>query len=410
VDERTYGVAELGALIARVVHQAFPGRCWVRGQIRNLTRSPVGHVYFELAEPGPLGESPDAVVPVTLLSSDRQAVNTVMRAAGAGRMVDGMEIRIAGRLTWFSPRGRLQLRMATIDPAYTLGRLGEDRDRLLAALRAERLLERNRAVRMADLPLCIGLVTSLGSAAHGDFRHELERSGIGFRVLEADARTQGLDAGRSIAIAIARLVAREVDVVAVVRGGGSRTDLAPFDGEVIARAIALARVPVVTGIGHEVDRSIADEVAHTSFKTPTACAAGLVSIAAAAIERPELLWAAITEVAAARLVLADDRVRNGAHRLARSSTGGLTAGDRALAEAGRRLAREATRALTLADQRLASADTRRASFDPALALARGWSITRDGDGRVVRAVADAPAGSRLVTTVADGDIGSTVDG
>src|SRR4051794_40548720 len=218
VDERTYGVAELGAVIARVVSQTFPGRCWVRGQIRNLTRSAVGHVYFELAEPGPLGEPPDAVVPVTLLASDRQAVNTVMRAAGAGRMDDGMEIRIAGRLTWFSPRGRLQLRMATIDPAYTLGRLGEDRDRLLAALRAEKLLERNRAVRMPDLPLCIGLVTSLGSAAHADFRHELERSGIGFRVLEADARTQGLDAGRSVAVAIARLAAR-ADVVAVVRGG-----------------------------------------------------------------------------------------------------------------------------------------------------------------------------------------------
>src|SRR3954464_8177935 len=89
VDERTYGVAELGAVIARVVNQAFPGRCWVRGQIRNLSRSAVGHVYFELAEPGPLGEPPDAVVPVTLLSSDRNAVNTVMRAAGAGRMQDG---------------------------------------------------------------------------------------------------------------------------------------------------------------------------------------------------------------------------------------------------------------------------------------------------------------------------------
>ena len=96
--------------------------------------------------------------------------------------------------------------MATIDPAYTLGRLGEDRDRLLAALRSEQLLDRNRSVPMPVLPLRIGLVTSLGSAAHADFRHELERSGIGFRILEADARTQGLDAGRSVAVAIARLV------------------------------------------------------------------------------------------------------------------------------------------------------------------------------------------------------------
>jgi exodeoxyribonuclease VII large subunit len=408
VDERTYGVAELGSVIARIVNQTFPGRCWVRGQIRNLRRAPAGHVYFDLAEPGPLGESPDAIIPVTLLSSDRAAVNAVMRGAGAGRMDDGMEIRIAGRITWFSPRGRLQLRMATIDPAYTLGRLGEDRDRLLAALRAEELLDRNRRVPMPDLPLRIGLVTSLGSAAHADFRHELERSGIGFTLLEADARTQGLDAGRSVVAALARLVSCGVDVVAVVRGGGSRTDLAPFDGEVIARAIALAPVPVVTGIGHEVDRSIADEVAHESFKTPTACAAGLIALAAVAIARPEELWREIARMAAARLVSADDRVRSGAQRLARSSVGGLAAGDRLLLDSARRLHRESERALGLAEQRLVGAEARRRSFDPALALARGWSITRDGDGRVVRSVADAPAGTRLVTTVADGEIGSAV--
>jgi exodeoxyribonuclease VII large subunit len=261
---------------------------------------------------------------------------------------------------------------------------------------------------MPDLPLRIGLVTSLGSAAHADFRHELERSGIGFTLLEADARTQGLDAGRSVVAALARLVSCGVDVVAVVRGGGSRTDLAPFDGEVIARAIALAPVPVVTGIGHEVDRSIADEVAHESFKTPTACAAGLIALAAVAIARPEELWREIARMAAARLVSADDRVRSGAQRLARSSVGGLAAGDRLLLDSARRLHRESERALGLAEQRLVGAEARRRSFDPALALARGWSITRDGDGRVVRSVADAPAGAQLVTTVGDGEIGSTV--
>jgi exodeoxyribonuclease VII large subunit len=263
---------------------------------------------------------------------------------------------------------------------------------------------------MPDLPLRIGLITSLGSAAHADFRHELERSGIGFTLVEADARTQGLDAGRSVVAALTRLVAHRVDVVALVRGGGSRTDLAAFDGEVIARAIALAPVPVVTGIGHEVDRSIADEVAHESFKTPTACAAGLVALAAVAIARPEELWREIVRAADSRLVGADDRVRVDARRLARSSAGGLAAGDRLLTDAARRLHRESARALTLADQRLVNAETRSRSFDPGLALARGWSITRSADGRVVRSVADAPPGAPLVTTVADGDIASTVDG
>ncbi|MEJ7584378.1 MAG: exodeoxyribonuclease VII large subunit [Acidimicrobiales bacterium] len=261
MEERTYGVGELAGVLTRMLHQSFPGDVWVRGQIRNLSRSRVGHVYFELAEPGPLGASPPALIPVTLLAADRAMVNATM--AGAGRMADGVEVRIRGRLGWFTPRGRLQLRMTGIDPAYTLGRLGEDRDRLLAGLRAEGLLVRNRGLPLAPLPLSIGLVTSHGSAAHADFLHELERSGFGFRVLVADARTQGLDAGPSVARAIALVVARGVDAVALVRGGGSRTDLAPFDGEAIARAVALASMPVLTGIGHEVDRQIADEVAHT---------------------------------------------------------------------------------------------------------------------------------------------------
>ncbi len=275
-EERTYGVAELAGLIGRVVAQAFPGTMWVQGQIRNLSRSANGHVYFDLAEPGPLGAAPAALVPVTLLASDKQQVNAVMKSGGAGRIEDGVEVRIAGRLNWFTPRGRLQLRMTGIDPSFTLGRLLEDRDRLLAKLRADGLLARNRTVPLPIAPMRVGLVTSLGSAAHADFVHELELSGFAFALFEIDARTQGLDAGRQVAAAIATAVKAGAEVVAVVRGGGSRTDLAPFDGEAIARAIAGCPVPVFTGIGHELDRSIADEVAHSAFKTPTACAAGLV--------------------------------------------------------------------------------------------------------------------------------------
>jgi len=406
VEERTYGVGELAGALARMLHQVFPGDVWVRGQIRNLSRSSAGHVYFELAEPGPLGVSPAALIPVTLLSADRAVVNAVM--AGAGRMADGVEVRICGRLGWFSPRGRLQLRMTTIDPAYTLGRLGEDRDRLLAALRAEGLLTRNRGLSLDPLPLHIGLVTSDRSAAHADFLHELERSGFGFRVLVADARTQGLDAGPSVARAIALVVAHGVDVVAVVRGGGSRTDLAPFDGAAIARAVALAPVPVLTGIGHEVDRSIADEVAHTSSKTPTACATALVERVASAVERSEATWAATSALAAVRLDAAGERVRSLGGRITRATEVGLSRSARVLDGARRQLAREAHRAVVDAGGRLDLLQARAVALDPAVAMARGWSITRKADGSVVRSTEGLDEGVDLVTTVTDGAIRSRV--
>ena len=195
----------------------------------------------------------------------------------------------------------------------------------------------------------------------------------------------------------------------MVRGGGSRTDLAPFDGEVIARAIALAAVPVVTGIGHEVDRSIADEVAHRRSRRRPRAPPGSCCSPRPPSSGPRRCGPPSPRPPRARLVSAEDRVRNGAHRLERSSAGGLAAGERSLLEAARRLGRESTRALTLADQRLAGAEARRRSFDPALALARGWSITRDDAGRVVRSVHETAPGTRLVTTIADGDVRSTVD-
>ena len=118
------------------------------------------------------------------------------------------------------------------------------------------------------MPLRVGLVTSSGSAAEADFVDELRRSGFAFDVVRVDARVQGPDAAFDIVAGIERAVADGAEVIALVRGGGARTDLAAFDDERIARAIATCPVPVLTGIGHEVDRSVADEVAHTAHKTP----------------------------------------------------------------------------------------------------------------------------------------------
>src|SRR5262249_23054504 len=138
-----------------------------------------------------------------------------------------------------------------------------ERDEVLRRLSADALLDRNATAPLPPVPLRVGLVTSRGSAAAADFLHELELSGFGWQVVVADTRVQGTDAEQSIVAALDRAIAAEVDAVALVRGGGSRTELATFDAEALARAIASSPVPVLTGIGHEVDDSVADRVAHT---------------------------------------------------------------------------------------------------------------------------------------------------
>jgi len=427
----TWSVAELSTHLERLLVGAFPSDVWVAGQIRNLSRSANGHVYFQLVEPAAAGVAPRAQLAVTLLAPEKQVVNAQLkRAGGAVRMVDGIEVRIAGRIRWYGPRGVLQLKMHGIDPAFTIGRLQEDKDRLLASLAEDGSLGRNGALAFPLVPLRIGLITSRGSAAHADVLAELAASGIGFTVRSVDARTQGPTCGPSVAHALSVLSADEVDIILLVRGGGARTDLAGFDTELVARAIAATPVPVLTGIGHEVDRSIADEVAHQSHKTPTAAAAAVIDHVRAFGRRVDAHASAIqravqrsTSVAAARLADRTQRTTRAADRTlghasarldrsgeqaARAARRSLARGEHRLDHAASRAIRAAPRPLVEAERRLDTAAVRARAHDPAIALARGWTITTTADGRLVRHLADAPPGTDVVTRVSDGSIRSTV--
>lgn len=426
----TWTVPELSVHVGRLLVGAFPDDVWVEGQIRNLNRSNNGHVYFQLTEPCPAGQQPSTQLAVTLLAPERTLVNAQIKRAGGGvRMEDGIEVRIQGRIRWYGPRGTLQLRMHGIDPDYTLGRLQADKDRTLALLAADGLLDRNGRLPVPRVPLRIGLVTSMGTAAHADVLAELTASEIGFVVRTVDARTQGAESAAAITRALTILGRDGVDLILLVRGGGARTDLAPFDTELMARAIATSPVPVFTGIGHEIDRSIADEVAHTAHKTPTAAAAAVVQRVrrfqtevddrAAAIQRAVHRS---LRVATGRLDDRTDRVARSGGRaldrqaamLERAGTRAARGAERSLTAAAARLERpvrtvgeRAARAFALADRDLDGIAARVRAHDPQLVLARGWSITTTADGTLVRTAADAPPGTTLVTRVADGRITST---
>ena len=427
----TWTVPELSVHVGRLLVGAFPDDVWVEGQIRNLNRSNNGHVYFQLTEPCPAGKQPEAQLAVTLLAPERTLVNNQIKRAGGGvRMEDGIEVRIQGRIRWYGPRGTLQLRMHGIDPDYTLGRLQADKDRTLALLATEGLLDRNGRLPVPRVPLRVGLVTSMGTAAHADVLAELTASGIGFVVRTVDARTQGAESAAAITRALTILGRDDVDLILLVRGGGARTDLAPFDTELMARAIATAPVPVFTGIGHEVDRSIADEVAHTAHKTPTAAAAAVIARVRQFQAEVDDRAAAIARAVHRSLRVADGRLDDRTGRVARSGVRALDrqattlerAGIRAVRGAGRslaaaeaRLARptrlvgeRATRTFALAERDLDGIAARVRAHDPQLVLARGWSITTTADGTLVRRPADAPPGTTLVTRLADGRITSTV--
>ncbi len=470
--DSTWSVLALNRAIESALQRAFPSEVWLRGEIQGLARTRMRkHWYFELVEKDPRSDQVLARVSVALLQWNRGAVERDLAAAPGLELDDGVQVRIRCEVGYYAPWGKLQLTMKGIDPAFTLGAMAANRERILRLLHEEGLLRRNAARPLPLLPIRIGLVTSVGSAAYNDFVDELRLARIGWRIEACDARVQGADAERTLCAAIATLERRGCSVIVVVRGGGSRSDLAAFDAESLARRIARTRVPVLTGIGHEIDRSVADEVAHTAFKTPTACAAFLVERARDFLGRLDGVEAAIVDGARHRIAGEEQRLYQVAGRIARGARvairaelGSLEHGRNRLRRAARRgperagarlressrtlrdrvrvvlvhreallrlalrrlgpdrrrrtllhrrqllqaqiprLRRAARRALQRREQILGALEPRVRAADPLRLLRRGYSLTYDAEGRLLRSVTQTGPGCALRTRLADGQL------
>jgi len=422
----TYSVRELADAINGTLRRGFADGVWVRGEIQGWNeRGP--HAYFRIAEQLDSGK---AVLNVQLFGNVRTRLRPLLAKSGL-QLADGLTVRIFGQLDFFAGSGQLGLKMSDIDPRFTLGELALQRDAVLRRLVTNGLYDANRSRPLSLVPLRIGVVTSIDSAAWADFRHEIERSGFGFQLVVTDVRVQGDQAVATITKALRSFGRRaDLDAVVLIRGGGARSELATFDDEAIATAIGQSPLPVFTGLGHETDHSVADEVAHLALKTPTACAAALVERVAEFSGATEDRWEAI-ERAANRAVLdatagldvratriamrsraavdrssdrLDQRTRGvqvAAARLVERSTVRVDAAAAAVRRVPQRIDPEVRHLDELA--------TRLRLLDPANTMARGWSITRTAAGVAVVDASSLSPGTELVTTFARGTARSRVE-
>ena len=422
----TFSVGELADSINSALRRTFTDGVWVRGEIQGWSvRGP--HAYFRLVEDTGEGK---AAVNVQFFAPAQARLKPLLMKNRL-RLADGLKVRIFGHLDFFAPSGQLGLKMSGIDPRFTLGELALKRDDVVRRLVATGLYDRNRGRSVAPAPLRVGVVTSTASAAWADFLHEIERSTLAFQLRVVDVRVQGEWAVTEVTSAVRTLARhRDLDVVVVIRGGGSRSELATFDDEAIATAIALSPIPVFTGLGHEIDRSVADEVAHSALKTPTACAAALVEHVTAFQTHTELLWTAIERKAERGVTAAASDVAELAHGIRLRVVAAVQRADERLSQRGRRVGIGASRVVERADTRLAVAasavgrapqrldpelrhldavEQRVRVLDPVHTMARGWSITRTADGRTVRDAAQVQPGDQIITTFAYGTAHSRVE-
>ncbi|MGE5894969.1 MAG: exodeoxyribonuclease VII large subunit [bacterium] len=275
--DRIFSLHQFNQLIRTVLETGFPDRYLVTAEIASLRIDQKGHCYLELVERDE--SAMIAQMRATIWSGSYRAIANQFRMATGMALAKGMKVLMEVEVT-FHERFGLSLNINDIDPSYTLGEMALKRREILDRLEKEGLLERNRGLEMPLLPLRIAIISSPGAAGYGDFVNHVRDNPYGYRfrlklfkaVMQGDrVEPSVIDAFKTI-----RKGHPIFDVVVIIRGGGGEAELHAFDSYRIGREVAGMPLPVISGIGHERDRTVVDEVAHTAVKTPTAAAELLI--------------------------------------------------------------------------------------------------------------------------------------
>jgi exodeoxyribonuclease VII large subunit len=439
-ERRIYSVSELTAGIRGLLEQAF-AELWVEGEISNCKVWNSGHMYFTLKDGG-------AQIKGVMFRTSLRYLRF--------KPVDGLHVVARGQLSVYEPKGEYQLACEHMEPKG-LGALQLAFEQLKKTLQAEGLFERARKRPLPALPRRIGIVTSADGAALRDILKVLKRRAPNTSVLIRPARVQGDEAVADVVTALRQIgKAPEVDVVIVARGGGSLEDLWAFNEEKVARAIAACPVPVVSGVGHETDVTIADFVADLRAPTPSAAAEMVVAAHDEFCARIDRLTGRLAAAArtglqrrrttvhllasrrglaglATRLALRGRHAGELTHQLRAAMRGVVEARARRhralqqrldqrdmarhlaamrgrLGAADTRLGGSAERTRLRADARFRTLAGRLESLSPLAVLGRGYAVCWNEDRTaVVRSAASVATGDRVHVTLANGEIKCTVD-
>jgi exodeoxyribonuclease VII large subunit len=435
---RIWTVAELVGDVRESVEREYPD-LWVEGEISNLRSAPSGHVYFTLKD----GESQ---LPAVLFR--RQA--SLLRF----RPEDGLHVLLRGKVSVYEQRGQMQLIAEFMEPVGA-GSLQIAFEQLKARLQLEGLFDVERKLPLPAFPRCIGIVTSPTGAVIRDFLNVGSRRHEALNVLLYPALMQGASAAAEVAAGIEYFNReKSVDVIVIARGGGSLEDLAAFNSELLARAIAASEFPVVSAVGHETDFTIADFVADLRAPTPSAAAELITEAQYKIADLVEIFWHRLQRVCRYQLIRSRERLSrvqiDASSANLRDAFGRRqqrvdelrfrmeaawrewlrTATEQVNTSVARLVRQDASHRLGLLRERLASLDTRLAhltsarvhssqfqlrhfetrlhGLSPLAVLNRGYALVYDQSGALVRSAAAVSAGDTITTRFADNSLTSRV--
>lgn len=431
----TWTVAQLYDRLRGVLEVGVPTPLWVTGEVAKAVERD-GRLDLELVDPGASTRS-RPLLSCVVWSKEWSRLRSRLEDAQL-TLVHGMRLSVCGQVRLWPAASRVQFAVSDINVEELLGALALRRQALVRDLKATGLYDANRRLPPPDLPLRIGVVGGRGTQGTRDFVEKLSASPFAFELLTAEATFEGGGAERSISAALRALAAAHrrgavsLDLIVVVRGGGARAALAPFDSEPVVRAVVTSPVPVWTGIGHDADCTLADDVAQRAWRTPTECAEAVVSTVT---ER----WCA-TANAVGKVAQAVGRLRADArrhleeterrasigvrravererlrldHGLERIGQAARVVRDREQTGLADRLARSERAARRVVAGAAVALDARErtlSALDPAGTLRRGYAIVRDRGGRAVRDPGALQPRDPLSIQVAHGSFRARVTG
>lgn len=405
---------QLQQRIKSVIEQGLPLPVWVVAEIAECKVNYSGHCYLELVEKTESTDSkaatgiPKAQARAVIWRSQYAMLSAYFESQTGSRLTAGMKILAKVTVSFHELYG-LSLQITDLDPSYTLGEVERQKQLTINQLQADGVWDCNREVELPTLMQRLAVVSSASAAGYRDFCQELQRSPYAFRHTLFEAVMQGTAAEESICAALSEIAEREdeFDAVIIIRGGGSSSDLSCFNSYRICSYVAQFPLAVITGIGHDKDVSVADMVAHTPLKTPTAVAAWLD-------ERMALLEGRIDE--AAQLLIDAARTKTAAEQLRVERWAGL------IRELAKRMCERELSRLTLLQEQLRAAAERTIeretsrlqlalelveAHNPKQILRRGFAVVRLG-GKAMTQTDGVTCGEQIEIELAGGTLQAEV--
>lgn len=382
----------------------------IRGEIAKTYEK--SHLYLDIVDAGTSAN--DARRPVLNAHCWMKPWTGIKRELAEQGVVlkAGMVISVTGYADVYAPQGKIGFTITAVNVQELLGDVAKRRQELIATLTAEGVIgasRRNGQRTLTPVPLRIGLVASSGTEGFADFTGQFLSSGFSFSLLHVPTLVQGEAAPPQIVAALTYLDGLGLDVICLVRGGGSKGDLACFDDPAVARAISACQTPVFTGIGHTGDTAIADMAAHTMAITPTKLGETIVSMVQAYYDAAVRLPAQrLRERSVALLEQETEFLAERRRTMMFAVRDRLTGEQRQLASLGRAIHLQSDHLLESAALALAARRQLLAAYDPHKRLAQGWALVTTRAGEGIRSMTNVTEGDAIRIQLRDGYLAATV--